>query len=349
MRIVVNNIAASTGGTLTLLRDFYNCICENDRENQWIFLLGDKYLEETENIKVITLPKVKASKIRKLWFDFVSGRHFINRLKPDVVLSLQNIITFGVKVPQAVYIHQSVPFQNIKVFSFLQKKERKLATVQHLIGAVIKKSAKKSDLIFVQTQWMKEAVCRLCRIPAYKVCTNQPQVKLPELSSKPKPYDPTAFFYPTGGSIYKNNDCVFKASEILDSKGVSHKVTMTARPEMSRGSVICTGRLPYSEVFPQYYSSTLVFPSYIEAFGYPLAEAKIAGAIVLASDTPFSHEVLDGYANAYFFDPFQPEQLAALMEQVATGKVERKQVIPQDTKLTDNWKDVMDHILQLKN
>ena len=51
MKIVVNDIAASTGGAMTVLRDFYNCVCNNDHENQWIFLLGKKYFEETENVK----------------------------------------------------------------------------------------------------------------------------------------------------------------------------------------------------------------------------------------------------------------------------------------------------------
>ena len=42
MRIVVNDIAASKGGALTVLKDFYNCVRENDTENEWIFLLGDR-------------------------------------------------------------------------------------------------------------------------------------------------------------------------------------------------------------------------------------------------------------------------------------------------------------------
>ena len=114
MRIVVNDIAASTGGALTVLRDFYNCVKENDRENEWVFLLGDHLLEETENIKIRILKDVKASGIKKLCFDFFTGRKYIRSLNPDVVISLQNIITFGLKVPQLVYIHQSIPFQKTK-------------------------------------------------------------------------------------------------------------------------------------------------------------------------------------------------------------------------------------------
>ena len=45
MRIVVNDIAASTGGAMTVLRDFYTWVCEHDHENEWIFLFSDRYFE----------------------------------------------------------------------------------------------------------------------------------------------------------------------------------------------------------------------------------------------------------------------------------------------------------------
>lgn len=347
MRIVVNDIAASTGGAMTVLRDFYTCVCKNDRENQWIFLLNDRYFEETDNVKIVTLPQVKQSHLRKLWFDFVAGRKFIQRLEPDVVFSLQNIITFGIRVPQVVYIHQSIPFQTIKNFSFWKKEERSLAVIQHLIGRIIKRSAKKSDQVIVQTQWMKDAVCRQCDLPESKVHTSLPTVKPVSFVEREDTFDQTAFFYPTADEIYKNNDCVRKASEILTAKGVAHAVTLTLPPEQSDGKIRCVGRLPHEEVMAHYRHSTLVFPSYIETFGYPLAEARLAGTIVLASDTPFSREVLGGYENAYFFDPFQPEQLAVLMEQIATGKIEKKPVQQQVEQDTDSWELVIDQLLSL--
>ena len=53
MRVVVNDIAASSGGVLTVLKDFYQYVKENDRENEWYFLVGDDYIEPTENIHII--------------------------------------------------------------------------------------------------------------------------------------------------------------------------------------------------------------------------------------------------------------------------------------------------------
>jgi len=332
MRIVVNDIAASTGGAMSVLRDFYSCVCEYDHENEWIFLLNERYFEETENVRIIALPEIKASGFKKVIFDFVTGRKYISRLNPDVVFSLQNIITFGVKIPQVVYIHQSIPFQSIKRFSFLRGAERKLAVIQHLIGRIIKISAKKSDYVIVQTKWMKEAVCRLCKLSDEKVVTFIPGLKKEQFEQVE--IERSAFFYPTASAVYKNNDCIRKASAILDGKGIAHKVTLTLPPEESSGSIVNTGRLPHDEVMARYRNSTLVFPSYIETFGYPLAEARMVGTIVLAADTPFSREVLEGYENAYFFPFDQPECLAELMEAVITGEIVRK-----DAKRTEDSRE----------
>lgn len=347
MTIVVNDIAASTGGAMTVLRDFYTYVCEHDHENQWIFLLGKKYFEETQNVKIIPLPHIKKSKKNKLIFDLFTGRKYIHALQPDVVLSLQNIITFGLKVPQAVYIHQAIPFQTIKRFSFFRSSERKLAVVQHLIGAVIKHSAKKSDSIIVQTDWIKNAICQMCHLPQNRVLVSTPTVSraLPVDDAR---FDPTTFFYPTASGIYKNNACVFQASALLDKKNIVHSVTMTLPPEKNRGNVTCTGRLPYEEVQKLYRKSVLVFPSYMESFGYPLAEARNAGTIVLASDTPFSRELLDGYENAYFFDPFRPEELAALMEKTATGEIQKKAAAPISVPCP-GWQSVIDLLISLSS
>lgn len=346
MRIVVNDIAASTGGAMTVLRDFYTAVCNHDKENEWIFLLGDRYFEETDNVKIVILPEIKKSRIKKLIFDFFTGRNFIEKLNPDAVFSLQNIITFGLKVPQTVYIHQSIPFQSVKRFSFLKPSERNLAVIQHLIGKIIKLSAKKSDRIIVQTKWMRDAVCKTCRLPQSKTHIALPSINRADIV-KGIP-NSKSFFYPTSDVIYKNNDFIFRASDILENKGIDHHITLTLPSERSTDRITCTGRLPYDEVVGRYCTSTLIFPSYIETFGYPLAEARMVGAIVLASDTPFSREVLDGYENAYFFDPFEPQQLADLMEKVALGEIEKLDVADCKCERGDSWAQVIDYITGVK-
>jgi len=344
MRIVVNDIAATTGGALTVLKAFYNCVREHDRENEWIFLLGDDLLEETGNIKIKVLRQVKASGLKKLMFDFFTGKKYIKALQPDVVLSLQNIITFGLKVPQIVYIHQAIPFQKTKKFSFLKKRERGLAIYQHVIGRIIKHSAKKSYRVIVQTQWIQDAVCKSCRLPQEKVIRALPVVQDVGATAGESTFQKDRFFYPTVNAVYKNNEAIFKASGLLRDAGLEPKVTMTLPKGMSREKIQCTGRLPYAEVLEHYRTSTLVFPSYIETFGYPLAEARKIGTVIMAADTPFAREVLEGYENGYFFDPFRPEELAELMKKVMNGEITRKTVRQTGESQQDGWLTVLEQV-----
>lgn len=337
MRIVVNDIAASHGGAMTVLKDFYSCVCNYDKENEWIFLLNDRYFEETENVKILTLPEIKKSRLKKIVFDCISGKYYIQKLKPDVVFSLQNIIIFGLKIPQVVYIHQPLPFQSTKKFSLIKKSEQKLAVIQYFVGQLIKLSAKKSDKIIVQTAWMKEAVCRICHLPENKVMTNLPTITLNNNEDSSVDFNRNEFFYPSSEIVYKNIDCIRNASKILDGKGIAHSITLTLPPKKSIGNIHCIGRLSHDDVMKRYHDSTLLFPSYIETFGYPIAEARMIGTIVLASDTPFSREILKGYANAYFFDPFKPEELAELMEKVINRRIIKESIDNPSKKKEDGW------------
>ena len=54
-------------------------------------------------------------------------------------------------------------------------------------------------------------------------------------------------------------------------------------------------------------------------------------AIILSADTPVAREALSGYENAYYFDPFEPQQLADLMEKVINGEIQKK-----ETEITEN-------------
>lgn len=344
MRIVVNDIAANKGGAMTVLKDFYQCVKDNDTENEWIFLLGDNYLEETENIKVITLPEIKKSGFKKLMFDFFTGKKFIKSLNPDVVFSMQNIITFGLKVPQVLYVHQPLPFQDVKKYSLLKSNERSLAVKQHIIGALIKKSVRKAKKVIVQTEWMKEAVGRKSGVEEGKIVRILPNVKHLNNEYNPQLFDCQSFFYPTSAVSYKNNDLVFKASGALEKENIPHKVKLTLSEEKSSGKVSCIGRIPYEEVIAEYNRSTLIFPSYIETFGYPLAEARQIGGIILAADTPFSRELLKGYENAYFFKYDDQDELVRLMKAVINEEITVKPSEKQTQAQGNPWAQVMEEV-----
>lgn len=344
--IVVNDIAASPGGGLTVLKEFYEAVKKRDESINWVFLLSEPYINKTDNIEVVLLPKIKKH-INRLAFDFFTGHKIINGYDPVAVFSLQNTVTRHCKGKTITYIHQSLPFQKIKKFSFLKRDEYKLACIQYLLGFLIKRSIKKSDLNIVQTKWMKSEVERYCR--ENKVVQIYPN--MPGLLQKAAYESVNNFFYPTNDSTYKNNELLIDACKQLNTESIDFYTTITIEATETVDNMAFVGRIPIDEVFEHYTKSCLVFPSYIETFGYPLVEARAAETIILASDCPFSHELLDDYKNAYFFDPFDAKGLCNLMRKVASGEIKREapsenERVTADTEAINSWDLVIDEIIK---
>lgn len=356
MRIVVNDIAASTTGALSILKDFYGYIKEHDREHEWIFILSGPYLEETDRIKVMIKADLKRWKNR-LMFDFVKGAAYFEALKPDVLFSMQNTLIRNYHGKQAVYVHQPLGFQKEKKFSFLKKEEREYAIYQYVIAKMIDASIKRADHVFVQTKWMKDAVIAKTHISEERISTALPDIELSRHAER-RVFDTHQFFFPSGDILYKNHACIFEAIQELRKMGAGGfriLLTLTEQEaeaipgyEQAKRHLQCLGRISREEVFSLYANSTLVFPSYIETFGYPLAEARAVGTMVLASDCAFSKELLDGYQNAYFFPPFEPKILAKFMYQVMRGEICLQHVNESCHLKNHSWELVTNTLLSLK-
>ena len=349
MHIIINDIAAERGGALTILRQFYNYIKDNCKEDKWTFLLGSNVLEETDNIKIITLPNIKKNHWKKVWFDCIKGRTFIESLQPDVVFSSQNIITFGLKVPQVVYVHQSIPFQNIKDFSFFRSNERKIAFIQKIIGFFIIKSVQHANAVIVQTPWMLEAVSKKSNINKSKITVAKPDSETVPINTSAK-FSAKCFFYPTNNNIYKNIDTVIKACDLLVSSGIDDfKVKLTLLPgTINHPNIECIGYLNRDELFKHYASSVLLFPSYIETVGLPLLEAASLGMPIIVADCPYAHDVLEVYDNVSYFPPFEYKKLAFYMgKTIDLSHPHFKQQIMKNNK--SEWKRVINIIKNIKN
>ena len=341
MRIVVNDIAASTGGALTVLHSFYQEVMSHDDNHTWIFLTGDPTLiHQNTRIQVICFPHIKNSRLKRMIFDLISGKKILDSLHPDVIFSLQNTIIFGAKCRQVLYIHQPIPFQSVKQFSLFQKEEAPYAVYQHFIGKIIKFSASHANHIIVQTQWMCDAVTKCCKVDRNKIAVIPPDPAIaPVTHCSDDLFDYNSFFYPSSDVIYKNNNLLIESVNRLVADGYKPKLEITIQGE-SNSYVKYLGRIDYSNVLKRYSRNTLVFPSYIETFGYPLVEAKEAGTIILASDTSFAHELLDGYENAYYFPFNDKDALVKLMKDVMDKKILRKNIERHHTEKTANWERV---------
>jgi hypothetical protein len=334
MKVMVFDVPAEDGGALSVLKDFYHEVVNHeDKSIQWIFILSKPMFCETENVKIIRFPWIKKSWIHRLYFDQVIAPKLVKKMRPERVFSLQNVTIPRVRVNQIIYVHQSLPFVKYK-FSF---KDNKVFWIyQNIISKVIYKSIKKSQKVIVQTNWFKESC-----IEKTGVCDNKLKVVPPTVNVNIKNYFLTSenhlstFFYPAGPSFYKNHRVIIEACERLKREGViGHKVIFTLNGNETDHianlykivkekmlPIEFIGNIDREKVFEWYSKSILIFPSYIETYGLPMLESKLTKGIIFAGDTPFAHEILDGYGNAYFFDVFHGEQLSRLMKEAINKKL----------------------------
>ena len=326
MKILVYNIAASSGGALSILHEYYEK-AKRDTTNEWHFLISTPELSHQPNIHVHRFPAVKKSWIHRLIFDYFKAQSIIKEINPDKILSLQNIIVPRIKnFDQEVYVHQSLPFYEIK-FSLIQNP--KFWVYQNIISRLMFKSIRKSIKTIVQTEWMKNAVLDKVNVSKDKIVVDPPEVNIQVKEYfNPKPENYRTFFYPAGASFYKNHRVIVSACEqlkkeknddfsvyfTLNGNETKHIKAIKNRITEQNLPIYFIGQLSREDVYNFYSRAVLIFPSYIETFGLPLLEAKKHKTPIIASDMPYSKEILDDYEDTYFFQYEDSSHLANLME-----------------------------------
>ncbi|WP_166786781.1 glycosyltransferase [Jeotgalibacillus salarius] len=326
MKILVFDVPAERGGALTVLHQFYQKAIE-DTVNEWVFVVSTPQLEEKGHVKVINRPWVKKSWLHRLWFDYLFASRLSKQLKPDEVLSLQNILIPRIKVKQVVYMHQSLPFAEKK---YKLRENHLLWVYQNLIGRLIFRSIKRADKVIVQTEWMRNQCAAMLKVQKEKIEVQAPtySMKIEKKFEQERLLKEVLFFYPADGMDYKNHKVIFEAMKQLKKENIDqYRVVLTLSGDENKHvkalyqearlhhlPVDFTGKLTQEQVFDYYTRSVLLFPSFIETYGLPMLEAKLHESPVIASDCLFSHEVLDGYAHAAFFNPERCDELKVLME-----------------------------------
>ena len=325
MKIVVVDVAFTSGGAEKILLQYY----ENSKrqiEDEWIYITSNIALEQTANISNLRYPKAASSHLYRIFFDYIFCPLLIWRLKPDRIVSLQNVEIPWIKTPQSVYLHMALPFAPVYL-SYRQ--DKRLWFYQNFYKYRILRMLRRTDEIVVQTGWMKEGCIALANISPEKIVIKQPNVMLDENISYIGGNKPL-FVYPANGHFHKNHRVILEAAKFLAKRGIYEyeiAFTLTGNETKNISSIAQVvkrenlpirfiGTVAYHELQKYYCSRILVFPSYIESFGLPLLEARLAGAPVVAADTPFAQEILDGYLKATFFSYDHGYDLADIIQKI---------------------------------
>ena len=325
--IMIYDVHASESGALAILDDLYKQIRNySDKSVKWVFIVSTPEYEETKEITVRRFPWVKRNWGYRYYFDTVTTRKLLKEFKPDKVFSLQNKGIDFYKKEQLVYLH--LPFILTDHKFDIKVDGKKLWAYQNIISKSIFKSLRKVDMTIVQTEWMKEALVNKAGVNADKIVVQQPDIKCNDIKDFIDcPENRKRIFYPATAFTYKNHLTLLKALNYATEKGLKdYEVIFTIRPDENAYTqnlykyatehnlnVEFNGPIPREKVFEMYARSILVFPSYVESFGLPLLEAKLSGTYIMASDTPFCHEILDGYDKAEFFEELDYKKLGDMI------------------------------------
>ncbi len=351
MKILVYDIPAKFGGALTVLKEAYAYACERT-DIEWVFVINPKVVclnifEQKKHIRIEVAKKAEKSWFHRMFYDHVTLGKLVSEEKPDLIISLANVTVPVFHVKQFVYMHNLIPFCDLK-FSLL--KHRTLWFYKHVIARTIYFGVRRCDRVIVQTKWVRNAVMKKCGINEEKFIICPPKIAESSfLKYQDSDEARKCFFYPAGMSEFKNHITVVKAVEELSEHGVTDfSVLFTGNTDICEIEgkplkglpVSMVGYMQYGDVLKQYAKSVLVFPSVLETFGLPLLEARLSGSVIIAGNTDFAHEVLNGYENALFFDAKDSHALAECMQLVMNGDF-RYEPNPAAFELQGGWDDVV--------
>ncbi|TPA63279.1 glycosyltransferase family 1 protein [Vibrio parahaemolyticus] len=315
MNFAVNATALRKSGALTILKQFVSKAADTNY-NFIIFVSSDVEVTSGPNVEFVKV-KPKNWLGRILW-DFYGFNSALKRyrFKIDKVISLQNT-SVNVTYPQIIYVHQPIPFSNIH-WDIFSKEGFKFWLYKNFYSFFIFIYSRKDTRYFVQTEWMRESMSNKYKIERNNIFISKPDISLPVCDSSPvMDENRIVLIYPATYIGYKNHIIILKALSILkEEHGLSEaqltfQVTFDDKSfskfnEVAKSLGVLEfvenlGVIPYDALIEQYKkASFLVFPSYLETYGLPLAEAATLGKPIFSADLPYSRDVLKGYSGVKF-------------------------------------------------
>jgi len=336
MRIVINAISAKMGGAATYLRHLAREIKSASRNDECILIVPEDAVNECAALvegraSVRTSRWANRSGVHHFLWEQIWLRLFVVVHRVDLLI---NTSSFGLICPPCP---QTIILRNPIVFSRRYPVHlRKAGDGGRVLDVLLRRemmrlSAHWSAKVFVPTDSMGERVLRWLPRLRSKIVTNRYGVDLagaaaPEASWREEfdsrvPADALVLLYVSHYARHKNFDTLVAAIPEIKRR-VKRPIRLVVTVRIGEGvewcgwdtsitarrmrecdveeAVVQLGTVPHEEL-PALYRrcDVFVFPSYLESFGQPLAEAMAAGLPVVASDEPVCRE-LCGRAARYF-------------------------------------------------
>lgn len=339
MKIAVVDVAADSGGAVSVLLDFLNFIQSDNefcRYQEWIVYTSMPVEIATSNCQNVVIPEIKKSWVHRLYWEQTQAKKEFIEKKVDFVISLQNTAFKKGNYKQIVYFHNVLLLAEAGKYSLLKAAERKYAVYTKLIAPYTLRSLRNADYVIAQTETVKRDLLR--KESKLNVAVIRPNVHIGEQ------YKGTAEF-PIQGLIYPTSAVPFKrVEEIVECVRTNHnwfqrnefKILITLSGEENEYAksikdkanglldvIQLIGFLKRDELLDLYKNYGLFTCSELESFSIPFIEAAFVGAPIVAAKYPYAEERIKGVNYAYLYESGDIKGLMKRLETVLKLK-ERK-------------------------
>ncbi len=330
MIIAMNAISAKTGGIYTytknLIKEF-----QNYKEHSFhIWVPQDSDFESAANV---TIHKCEASEkgiFQRVLYEQFKFPKELKGICAEVLFSSANFGLIKSPVPQLLLIRKPQYFSKLyleKIWPRLPLEKRFQMTFRR---ALIKKSARKSDVVLFPSHSMEKSYRQLFNdkksktkvlyygTPFKFIGKSREQKDLPAVPN---------LLYVSVYYAHKNPGVLAEAIPIMEKRGLDTNTTITMDMDSDHAKSFITwktdsqklnspqlkeklilGSIPYQQIQKAYEKADyFIFPSFVESFGHPMIEAMANGLPIVAADTEINREIC-GKA-AIYFDPFDPNDL----------------------------------------
>jgi glycosyltransferase involved in cell wall biosynthesis len=337
--LVVSGVGMKEGGILTVLREFVSA-AENILSDEWriVVLAHKRDLLTCQRAEVREYPAIKASWLKRMWFELWTSRKLAEELNAEVWFAMHDITPLVRAPRQYVYCHNPTPFTRptLRAFRFDRVFVIHSLLYRYIYSLNIRRNAK----VFVQQGWIRDKFIK--DFGARDVVVSRPV----EIEAKARPAPAGNFIrksvlkrwlYPTFPRHFKNIEVIGQALERLEKTTPewAGEVMVTidgSENEYSRWicerfgklrSLRLIGRQEASEM-ARLYSEVdgLLFSSKLETWGLPISEAQTHDLALLVAEREYAHETVGRYHSVSFFDPDDPVELAQLLLGLSKGEVE---------------------------
>lgn len=354
MRIAVVDVAAESGGALSVLKDFLSYIVSNiDETNEYYVFVSKEVDIVHPHIHYVVKEEIKKSWISRLKWERFGAIKELEALKIDVVFSLQNTAFYSKKIRQIVYFHNVLLLEPAKKYSLMKKEERLFGIYTRVIAPYTIRSLKFASTVICQTNTVREQIHR--RNPRINAIAVNPNVYVPKeyIGTALKPIK--GFLYPTAPVPFKRIEevieCVqenldwFKCNELELLVTISGTENPYAKMIYDMGKDIpCIRYIGYQQrekILNLYKDHALIINSELESFPIPFKEAEYVGTTIVSADYSYAVEILEDIRGAFTYEKHNLQDMFEKMKKAVNYELTENNSVEIGT---NTWIQVMEII-----